>query len=384
LYELISDAQGPIFQSISGIFQKRAKLVNAVARRIHLLNIAKGDLDLRIEFMEKLASEYAALGRFRRAELLRNRALEIESRMRGPESTAMMYSLISLGDFFRDAALFMPDGVDRQAAYASAVSAYKRARAIGEKKDAAEGILDALEHQAESYLEQTNFSEAEPLYQQALQLRERTLGPDPNKKSPSARAGVAANLDGLARSEVGLKKYVEAEAYFRRAQQVFDGMSDTEIKTLNFSAVNAVVLRQTTRARLAELYRSLGRLKEADEQYKPLAERLKPITPEDLINGRTFQDYLDIIERAGRFYSQQGEAATAEKFYQLLLPKDAPERLLNAVPDSCAESMLRILRSYAETLEKLGNKKEASNVGDMASILQKRLQGDRETAALLP
>ena len=153
--------------------------------------------------------------------------------------------------------------------------------------------------------------------------------------------------------------------------------------------MEASLLPQSITAALAELYRSQGKLKEADEQYRPLAAELKAHirSPESLRTEYSARSFLDIVESAGRFYTERGDFTTTESFYRLLWPTEVrpvvgvvvrwndeiyAKTLLAQAPVSCVDSMIRILNSYAALLTQAGREPEAAEISHGVGRLEQR------------
>jgi tetratricopeptide (TPR) repeat protein/transcriptional regulator with XRE-family HTH domain len=125
-----------------------------------------------------------------------------------------------------------------------------------------------LLHETASYLQdRARYAEAEPLFQRALQIREKWLGPE--------HLDVAASLNGLAdlRREQG--KLAEAEPDFQRALQITEERLGPE---------HVLVARSL--ANLANLYHARGQHKDAE----PLYER----------GRRLYERHIEEERRAGR------------------------------------------------------------------------------------
>ncbi|HYH86058.1 MAG TPA: tetratricopeptide repeat protein, partial [Pyrinomonadaceae bacterium] len=371
-------------------YKGQAKQLNALARGIRALNRYRDDSAEKMNHTAEVAWTYAVIGRFQQAARLRVRAQEVEDRRAGPDSHGAAYDLIRLGDFFRSAAQLAPEADDRKKFYADAASTYQRALDISERKSDGKSKLEALDGLAGLHLDQKNFAEAARFYKIALDIREQTQQASDIRLSvvkDGHKAEMAVSLDGLAQAAAGLGQNAEAEAYFLRTQKVFDDMSDFMLNYVGGVSPTMLFLRHATRARLAEFYRGQGRVKEADEQYRPLARRLKEVRRDYLTHEGIAQSYLDIIEGAGRFYTERGDTAAAESFYRLVWPEGVapsvsvipvwPEELyektmMAIAPASSIDKMIRILESYAALLEKAGRERDAGLISHGVVRLQWR------------
>ncbi|HJU91400.1 MAG TPA: hypothetical protein VJ656_00580, partial [Pyrinomonadaceae bacterium] len=127
------------------------------------------------------------------------------------------------------------------------------------------------------------------------------------------------------------------------------------------------LLRHLMSAKLGELYASQNRLKEADEQFKLLPEKLKRVSQDSLANSDIAKNFLEVVQIAGTFYTKQNNIAAAESFYKLVWPENVrpvvrvlvvwPEEnyaksILALAPDSCVPQMIEILNSYLELIKK--------------------------------
>jgi tetratricopeptide (TPR) repeat protein len=338
-----------------------------------------------------LIQAYAGVGRYREAAQLRALEQQILAGKQGAEAQGPVNSLIGLGDFYVEAAGHVPEA-ERGALYAGASESYGRALEISARKNYPAEEVSALDGLARLNLERKNFAEAERHHKRALEMRERG-------RAGQVQAGekMLDNLEGLALSAAGLGKYAEAEAHLLRARKFYDDMSVIARNEILLRSVDPPLLRHALSARLAEVYRAQGRLEEADEQYRPLAERLKADVRPDFLGfpvnaGR----YLDIVEGAARFYAERGDAAAAESFYLLVWPPEIhpvvrtipqwPEAysksLLETAPASSLGAVVRLLESYAALLTKQGRGRDADLIEHGVARVKERLLN--EAPALQP
>lgn len=356
-------------------YKGRAKVYNDLAKEIRRSGLSRRDS--AGGSMETLANVYTAAGKYKQAAKLRVRAQEIHAQQQGAESRGPVNSLIDLGDFFRDAAKSAPEAPDRKIFYEKATATFGQALEISERKTYPLEEGRALDRIAHLHLEHKNFAEAERLYKRVLEMRERKL-----TSQVFAEKEMLDNLKGLAGSAVGLRKYTEAEAYLLRALKFFDGMDRS---SLLLSNIDLPLLRHSMTARLAEVYATQGRFKEAHELYGPLAEQLKKGVN---TNSRSnVENYLYITETAGRFYSERGDTAAAESFYRLVWPQEIrptvstfvnwPEAysksLMETAPISCAGDIIRILESYSNLLTKTGRTHEETMLSHGIGRMRERL-----------
>jgi tetratricopeptide (TPR) repeat protein/transcriptional regulator with XRE-family HTH domain len=155
-------------------------------------------------------------------------------------------------------------------------------------------VGNLLQHTASYLQDRIRYEEAEPLYQRALHIREKLLGPD--------HPDVTDSLDGLASLRYDQGKYIEAEPLYQRALS-------TQEKQLGSRHSNVAYLLN----QLANLYNKQGKYTEAESFY----QRALYIR-EDLLGAEHLQianslDYLAVL------YKKQGKYKEAEALYQRVL-----------------------------------------------------------------
>ena len=141
--------------------------------------------------------------------------------------------------------------LDDRAQYAEAEPLYERAIAIGEKTLGPEhpNLATYMNNLALLYKTQGKYVEAEPLYQRAIVIGEKTLGPEhPN---------LASGLNNLATVYDGQGKYAEAEPLYKRAIAIGE-------KTLGPEHPNLATYINN----LALLYKTQGKYEEAESLYQ--------------------------------------------------------------------------------------------------------------------
>jgi tetratricopeptide (TPR) repeat protein len=363
--------------------KKREERLKTLALQIRTSRLLKGDSNDRVNILDDLTRSYIEDGRLHRADQLAAEAQEITVRLHGPESQETVDHLITLAEVYRNSVTLLRDAATQNAAFLSASARYQQAIAISKRRSFVHEELRALDSYAGFLLERKDFTAAERVYRNALEIRERNSQADLFPEHM-----LIETLNGLAQSEAGLGKASDAEARLLAALKVFDSMSEVGRNSLGGArGLDPYILRHSTSARLAELYRSQGKLKEADERYRPLAEGLKTIRREYLTGEYTASSYLEIIEGAGRFYAGRGDVATAESFYRLVWPADVrpqvrvlvvwPEEvyaktIMALAPVSCVDSMIRILHSYETLLAGAGRQREADEISHGVARLEQR------------
>ncbi len=367
------------FNSLAEVYEEtpykgRAKAYNDLAREIRRSGLTRRDPNP--DNFGFLAGSYAAAGRYRQAARLVRRAQEIEDRKNGPQAPSLAHSLIRRGDFFGYLAHATPELRDSTQFYGEGVAAYNRALEISKEPSQLKSRLEALDGLGNIHLAQKNFAEAERFYKLAIEIRDQkheATDIQLDSVKDAYKAELAVSLYGLGRAAAGLGKYAEAEAHFNRTQEVLAGLQGLLRKYVDGIKPYALFLQHASRVRLAEIYSTQGRVNEAGEQYRPLAETLKGIRGDVFRNEDIAHGYLDIVESAGKFYAERGDVTAAESFYELVFPREAwpsvrtvpdwPEAfsksLVAMAPTSSLDSMVRILESYAALLEKAGRARDA-------------------------
>ncbi|MGD0009424.1 MAG: FxSxx-COOH system tetratricopeptide repeat protein [Terriglobia bacterium] len=217
----------------------------------------------------------------------------------------------------------------RRARFSDAEPLYQRALMIFEKVLGPEhpNVATSLNNLAAVHHDQGKYAQAEPLYQQALAVREKALGPE--------HPAVAASLNNLAELCRARGKYTEAEPLYRRALAIWQGGPEPDHPEVGASLNN-----------LAELYRAQGRYAEAEPLYRrALAIREKGLGPDH-------HDVATSLNNLAELYRVQGKYAQAQPLYQRALA--IQEKALGAYHPDVATSLnnlalLRVAREqYAE------------------------------------
>ncbi len=357
----------------------RAEIYNSLARAIRRFGHDRHEG--QTGFAE-LAAAYIRAGRYRRAGLLLASEQKALAESQGAEARGPVNNLVSLADFYADAARRAPEA-DRREFRERASEVYGRALEISARKSYTAAQVEALDGLARLSFDQKNFAEAERHYKRALEMRGRGEG-----SQVQAGEKMLANLEGLALAASALGKHGEAEAHLLRAQKFYDAMSVIARNEILLRTVDPPLLRHALSARLADVYRAAGRFKEADEQYRPLAERLKAdVRPDFLAVPVNAERYLYIVESAARFYAERGDAAAAESFYLLVWPPEIrpvvrtvpqwPEAYAKSLPAiapaSSLDAVVRILESYAALLTKQGRTRDADLIEHGVVRVKERL-----------
>jgi tetratricopeptide (TPR) repeat protein len=138
------------------------------------------------------------------------------------------------------------------------------------------------------------YTEAEPLYRQALHIQEQQLKPK--------HTDVASTLNGLALLYAELDKYAEAEPLYQRALRIREQESGPEHHDVVYPLNN-----------LANLYYEQGKYAEAE----PLYQRALHIQEQQL--GLEHPDMTPLLGNLGELYREQGKYVEAESLFQRAL-----------------------------------------------------------------
>jgi tetratricopeptide (TPR) repeat protein len=145
----------------------------------------------------------------------------------------------------------------------------------------------SLTQQADTYLSQGRYSDAEPLYRQALEAKEQELGPD--------HSDVAASLNNLARLYTREGRYGDAEPLYERAIAIWEKALGPENPEVAVGVSN-----------LATLYEAQGRYAQAE----PLYQRALAIDQKALAPNRP--EIATDLNNLAMLYDDQGRYADAE------------------------------------------------------------------------
>lgn len=141
------------------------------------------------------------------------------------------------------------------------------------------------------------YTEAEPLFRKALEIREKGLGEDHTDTATGYN-----NLAGLYNLQA---RYEEAESLYKKALEINKKALGEDHTSIAFGYNN-----------LAELYRSLGRYEEAESLYKKSLEIREKVLGEDHPDAATGYNNLALI------YKLQGRYEEAEPLFKKALEID--------------------------------------------------------------
>jgi tetratricopeptide (TPR) repeat protein len=176
-----------------------------------------------------------------------------------------------------------------RAQYAEAEPLYQRAIAIGEKTLGPEhpDLAVWLNNLASLYKNQSKYEEAEPLFKRAIAIGEKTLGPE--------HPDLATWLNNLATLYDDQGKYEEAEPLYQRAIVIGEKTLGPEHPLLATYINN-----------LASLYKNQSK----DEEAEPLYQRAITIGEKTL--GPEHPDLATWLNNLALLYQAQGKYAEAE------------------------------------------------------------------------
>ena len=266
--------------------------------------------------MNNLGELYRSMGRYSEAEPLYKEALQLLEKVMGKEHP---YTLTSINNL---AALYHYQG-----SYGKAEPLYKEALQLCEKLLEKEhpNYIGGLDNIAELYLNymgglnnlaglyhsQGRYSEAEPLYKEALQLCEKLLG----KEHP----GTLISINNLARLYHSQGRYGEAEPLLKEALQLGEKVLGKEHPDTLTSINN-----------LAALYSKQGRYGEAESLYKKALQLCEKVL------GKEHPDTLTSISSLAGLYHYQGRYSEAEPLLkealqlgEKVLGKEHPDTLIS-------------------------------------------------------
>ena len=189
--------------------------------------------------------------------------------------------------------------------------------------------LPAIEALAGIYRDRAQYTDAEPLLQRAVRLREAAGGLDTAELIPS--------VDSLAYVEFGLQKYPEAEALYKRLRGLWEKNAGEEHPMVAL-----------TLDKMAEFYAFQHRYEEAGKAATAALE----------LRAKT---YIASLNQTGRVLLMEARLADAEDLYRRTVQIGD----LAKVPDDVMDSPLRI---YAKILREMQR-------DDEAAVLEKRVKG---------
>jgi tetratricopeptide (TPR) repeat protein len=190
------------------------------------------------------------------------------------------------------------------------------------------------------YLRQRGeYEQAEPLYQRALALRERMLGPE--------HTDTATSLNDLALLYKNQGKYEQAEPLYQRALAIRERVLGADHPDTALSLNN-----------LAALYYSQGN----NEQAEPLIKRALAIR--ERVLGPDHPDTAISLHWLAYIYSNQGKYEQSELLYQRTL------KIFEKTLPSDHPYIVGELENYARLLQKMNRTLEAAPLEERARAIR--------------
>ena len=309
--------QAAYYLKVTGRYDDvRALCVTALCIQERLLG--RESLDVAVT-LNNLAGLYRNEQRYVKAESLYKRALRIRERKLKPEDPLVAQSLNNLGELYRrqgrtaaagdlfkralairesalgvghiDVAITLNNlaglyrDLDRQS---DAEALYLRAKSICEKAGNFPGLVRSLHGLGILRHKKGQYKEAAELYEQALAMRENTLGPN--------HPDVGSNANDYARLLQDMNRIDEAEPLMRRVAQLFEKAYGPDHPNLATSLNN-----------LAEILQDTNRLDEAG----PLMRRALAIFERSL--GRDHPNTVTVRENLAVLLRKLGRDEEADK-----------------------------------------------------------------------
>ncbi|MEG4406363.1 tetratricopeptide repeat protein [Microcoleus sp. MON2_D5] len=193
-----------------------------------------------------------------------------------------------------------------QQEYELAIEYFKKAIALQQELDVELELSSSLSYLAELYKSQGRYSEAEPLYLQALEIDRRSL--------PEDHPGLATHLNNLAELYRHQGRYSEAEPLYLQAVEIDRRSLPKDHPSLAIRLNN-----------LAGLYRSQGRYSEAEPLYLQVVEIDRRSLPEDHPSLATHLNNLAGLYRSqGRYSEAEPLCLQAVEILRSKLPENHP------------------------------------------------------------
>ncbi len=222
----------------------------------------------------------------------------------------------------------------------------KKAIGLLQSGDSKEDYARGLDRLARTYGLQGRYSEAEPLYQQALEIRQTEQG--------DRHPDTATSLNNLAALYDSQGRYSEAEPLYQQALETYQ----TELGDRHPSTV-------TSLNNLATLYRAQGRYSEAEPLYQQVLE----IRQTEL--GDRHPSTATSLNNLAALYRAQGRYSEAEPLYQQAL-EIMQKELGNRHPSTATS-----LNNLAGLYDSQGRYSEAEPLYQQALEIRQTELGDR-------
>jgi CHAT domain-containing protein/Tfp pilus assembly protein PilF len=190
-----------------------------------------------------------------------------------------------------------------QGSYREAVPLGQSSVALARELAAADALATSLAHLANVYLHLGQFDEAEPLYKEALQLREKAVPPN--------QQAVAVSLNDMGSLYYNMQRFADAADFYTKALSLREHVLPPDSPLIG-----------ATLNDLGATYRNLGRNQDAE----PLLMRALSIRQKAL--GAEHPDVAETLSNIGTLFIVQNRFAEAEKFLRQAL--EVRERVLPA------------------------------------------------------
>jgi tetratricopeptide (TPR) repeat protein len=259
-----------------------------------------------------------------------------------PVTLASLYT--QLGQIYRRR-LENGEAQNFQEELALAIQYFQKAIKLQEKLDLELELATSLNNLALLYNSQGKYEAAEPLYQQALELRKRILGENHPEYANSLN-----NLAGLYDSQ---GKYEAAEPLYQQGLELTKRILGENHPQYATSLNN-----------LASLYYSQGKYEAAEPLYQQALELTKRIL------GENHPQYATSLNNLALLYNFQGKYEAAEPLYQQAL--ELTKRILGENHPEYATSLNNLALLY----DSQGKYEAAEPLLQQALELRKRILGE--------
>ncbi|NJK49550.1 tetratricopeptide repeat protein [Candidatus Gracilibacteria bacterium] len=266
-----------------------------------------------------------------------------QKEQQGKKDSSLATLYFSLGRIYSNR-LERGEFQDYQKEIVLAIEYYRKAIELQKELGLERDLATSLNSQTYLYYAQGRYNEAEPLFQQALELRKRLLGEN--------HPDVATSLNNLALLYKAQGRYAEAEPIYQQALELCKRLLGEDHPNLATSLSN-----------LAKLYKAQERYSEAEPLFVQALELRKRLLGEDHPYSATSLNNLALL------YYAQGRYAEAEPLYQQAL--ELYKRLLGEDHPDVASS----LNDLAELYRSQGRYSEAEPLYHKALEISDRVLG---------
>ena len=294
LFILSSQLSAQGFRNFGKAAAEKAKALNTKENREKIVNSVMGD-------MEKARAEFDSTD-FDYAILLSDNSGLFDVKEKG-EGTAKVTSVLSLGaGLIKNAEISTKDKARIQldigevlyanSKFALAEKKFSSAKILYESDSLQRemGYLKTISNQGLLYATMGGFTQAEEYMALALDLRQKTFGPE--------NTSVAASLNNYGVLKYNLAKYNEAEKDFEASIAI------AKKNNLLTSMTYAIVLNNQ-----AMLFQTIGRYEEADVVFT------QAISIAEKLQSSKSKNHLKFLSNQALLYRQMGKYAEAEAIY---------------------------------------------------------------------